>query len=111
MLMETDTVDGVMVVKVTSDSVDASNAKNFKSEFAAVVGDEKHVVVDLAQVEFLDSSGLGALLSCLRNLKADGGDLVLCGLTAPVQSLFELVRMNRIFAIYGDRDEAVRSRA
>jgi anti-sigma B factor antagonist len=49
------------------------------------------------------------MLSCLRQLSAKSGDLKLCGMSKQVQGLFELVRMHRIFDIFGTREEAVRA--
>ena len=66
------------------------------------------VIFDLAELRFVDSSGLGAFLSSLRQLNATGGDLKLCGMTKPVRALFELVRMHKIFDICGTKDEAIR---
>ena len=65
------------------------------------------MVLDLSRLRFVDSSGMGAMLSCLRQLSAKGGDLKLCGMSKQVRGLFELVRMHRIFEIYGTREEAV----
>ena len=67
------------------------------------------MVFDLSKLRFVDSSGLGAFLSCLRKLNAKGGDLKLCGMSKQVRAVFELVRMHRIFDIYGTREEAVRA--
>jgi len=67
------------------------------------------VVFDLRELRFVDSSGLGAILSCLRQLNAKGGDLKLCEMTKPVRALFELVRMHKIFDIYVTRGEALRA--
>ena len=61
----------------------------------------------LSHLRFVDSSGLGAMLSCLRQLNATGGDLKLCGMSKAVRSVFELVRMHRIFDIYDTREQAV----
>jgi anti-sigma B factor antagonist len=66
------------------------------------------VVIDLSRVEFVDSSGCGALLSCLRQLGDRGGDLKLCGVQKNVERLFELVRMNRIIDIYPSKEEALK---
>jgi anti-sigma B factor antagonist len=55
----------------------------------------------------VDSSGLGAFISCLRKLNGKGGDLKLCGMSKQVRAVFELVRMHRIFEIFGTTDEAV----
>ena len=67
------------------------------------------IVFDLSRLAFVDSSGLGAFLSCLRHVHAKGGDLKLCSLLPPVRTLFELVRMHKIFDIFNNRDEALRA--
>ena len=59
------------------------------------------------QVNFLDSSGCGTILSCLRQLKTAGGDLKMFGLQQPVRTLFELIRLHRIIDIFNTRDEAI----
>jgi len=99
--------DGVAVAAVPVDELDASNAGAFKRDIAPVLQTNAKLVLDLGRLRFVDSSGLGAMLSCLRQLSAKNGDLKLCGMSKQVRALFELVRMHRIFDIYGSRDEAV----
>jgi anti-sigma B factor antagonist len=65
------------------------------------------IVLDLNGVRFIDSSGLGSFLSCLRKLSAKGGDLKLCRVSKQVRTVIELVRMNRMFDILNTREEAV----
>jgi anti-sigma B factor antagonist len=65
------------------------------------------VVIDMSHLQFVDSSGLGSLLSCLRQLSASNGELKLCGMAQTVRSLFELVRMDRIFDIRGTKGDAI----
>lgn len=100
-------VDGVAVAAVPVDELDASNSGEFKRDIAPVLAANSKLVLDLGQLRFVDSSGLGAMLSCLRQLSAKNGDLKLCGMSKQVRALFELVRMHRIFDIYGTREEAV----
>jgi len=109
MELMTERIGDVIVVALPGDMLDASNAKEFKRDIAPVLEPQAKVVFDLAELRFVDSSGLGAFLSCLRQLNATGGDLKLCGMTKPVRTLFELVRMHKIFDIVGTRDEALRS--
>ena len=71
--------------------------------------EDAKVVFDMSTLRFVDSSGLGALLSCLRQLNSVGGDMNLCGMSKQVRALFELVRMHRIFDIFNTPEEAVRS--
>lgn len=102
-----DKLDDVAVAAVPVDELDASNAGEFKRDIAPILQANSKVVLDLSRLSFVDSSGLGAMLSCLRQLGAKGGDLKLCGMSKQVRGLFELVRMHRIFEIYGTREEAV----
>jgi anti-sigma B factor antagonist len=97
----------VVVLAVPGPSLDASNTKNFKSEMAPVVNAENRLVFDMRGVQFVDSSGLGAILSCLRQLNAKGGDIKVFGLSKGVRALFELVRMHKVVEIHNTKEEAL----
>jgi anti-sigma B factor antagonist len=100
-------LDGVAVAAMPVDELDASNAPEFKRDIAPVLQANTKLVLDLSRLRFVDSSGLGAMLSCLRQLSAKNGDLKLCGMSKQVRAAFELVRMHRIFDISGTKEEAV----
>jgi anti-sigma B factor antagonist len=99
----------VAIVVLSGPNLDAGNEKDFKRDVRPVLESNAKVVFDMGRLRFVDSSGLGAILSCLRQVRAAGGDLKLCEMTKAVRTLFELVRMHRIFDIYNTRDEAVRT--
>ena len=109
MELTTEQVADVTIVVLPGEQLDAGNAKEFKRDIAAVLEPCCKVVFDLRQLRFVDSSGLGAILSCLRQLNAKGGELKLCEMTKPVRALFELVRMHKIFDIYGTKAEALQA--
>jgi anti-sigma B factor antagonist len=97
----------VMIVVLVGAQLDAGTAAEFKCDITPVLDVHSQVVFDLSQLEFVDSSGLGAFLSCLRHVQAKGGDLKLCGLSQQVRMLFELVRMHRIFHIFDTCEAAI----
>lgn len=99
----------VAVLVMPSSSLDASNADEFKRDVTPVMSANPRLVFDMSSLQFVDSSGLGAILACLRQQNSTGGDLKLCGIRKPVRALFELVRMHRVFDIYNTREEAVGS--
>ncbi len=68
-----------------------------------------YIVVNLAGVNFIDSSALAALAGGMKRCRQHDGDLRLCALQQPVQVIFELTRMNRAFAIFASEAEAVAS--
>jgi anti-sigma B factor antagonist len=102
-------IEDVTVVELKTDVLDANNAKEFKAGISPILEKNQKVVFDMSQVGFLDSSGCGTILSCLRQLNSAGGDLKMYGLQNPVRSLFELIRMHRIVEIFNAKDEAVKS--
>ncbi|MBN1592860.1 MAG: STAS domain-containing protein [Candidatus Coatesbacteria bacterium] len=102
-------VGGVAVVKVPGHSLEASNVDEFKQDMIPVLDKYSSVVLDVQGLEFVDSSGLGAFLSCLRHLNSSGGDMKITGMQKPVRALFELVRMHRICDVFDNVDEAIRA--
>lgn len=98
--------EGVVIVTAQYESLDAGTVANFKSDVEAIIEDGAKVVLDLSQVEFVDSAGLGGIVWFLKQLASQGGDLKVCGVCSSVRALFELIRMHRLLAIYNDRDEA-----
>jgi anti-sigma B factor antagonist len=97
----------VAVVTLIVEELDASNTAEFKQQIAPILAAHRKVVIDLRQVRFIDSSGLGAMLSCLRQLTQKGGDLELCGLSKSVRAAFELVRLHRVLRIHDTQTEAL----
>ena len=104
-----DKMGDVAVATIPVDELDASNAADLKRDIAPILEGNTRLVIDLTPLHFVDSSGLGAMLSCLRQLSAKGGDLKLCCMSKQVRAAFELVRLHRIFDIFGTREEAVRA--
>jgi anti-sigma B factor antagonist len=103
--------NGVLVLELREDNLDASNVRAFKDAASSLMKMHDKVVLDMSDVKFVDSSGLGALLSCLRQMNGRQGDFRLCNLTTSVRALFELMRMHRVFNIQPSRAEAVQSYA
>jgi anti-sigma B factor antagonist len=73
MEMTIEKVGEVAVVELRGEQLDASNVAHFKRDIAPVLEGNSRVVLDLSQLRFVDSSGLGAILSCLRRLNGAGG--------------------------------------
>lgn len=109
MKLANETIGGVEVIEIPVKALDADTAKDFRQEIGGLTQKGGRFVFDLSQVEFVDSSGLGAILSCLRQLNTKGGDLKLCNMAAPVRAMFELVRMHRVIEIHDSRKSAVES--
>ncbi|HEU4414381.1 MAG TPA: STAS domain-containing protein [Candidatus Angelobacter sp.] len=98
------------VVQVLEQRLGADKAVAFKDAVGRVLNNgNPQLYLDLSQVEFIDSSGLGAILSLLKRMEK-GRELIICGLTEPVASMFKLTRMDRVFTIYKNVEQAVSAR-
>lgn len=71
--------------------------------------EKKQVVIDLSGISFINSSGLGALVSASLSFRRDGGRIVLSGIQGMVSRVFELTRMNRAFEVYSTVQDAMKS--
>ena len=92
--------------------LDAATARAFRDEFLARVPADARAILDLGGIEFVDSSGCGAILACGRHLSPGGngpGSLAICGARPPVRSLFSLVRIHKVLDLFNTRDEALRA--
>jgi anti-sigma B factor antagonist len=67
----------------------------------------RRLVVDLAEVPYMDSSGVATLVESLQTLRKGGGKMVLCALQPKVRSIFEIARLDMVFTIVEDRAAAV----
>jgi anti-sigma B factor antagonist len=106
-MLSTDLRNNILVVRVEEKRIDASKAPTFKDEMARCIeAGQNQLVLDLSQVDFIDSSGLGALVSCLKRL-GPRGSLAVAGATGAVSRLFTLTRMDRVFALHPNVDKAV----
>ena len=109
MQLLTETFGDVAAVAVHTEQLDASNADDFVHEMEPTLKDHAKVVLDLGRVNFVDSRGCGAILSCLRRVTEKGGDLRLCRVTRPVRIVFDLIRLHRICTITDTKEQAVES--
>jgi anti-sigma B factor antagonist len=97
----------VLVIKVHAKRLDTSLAPEFKAKFVHLVQSrQERIVMDMAALEFIDSSGLGALIAGLKAL-GGRGEIGLCGITPRLRSLLQLTHVDRLFRIFDSVEEAV----
>ncbi|MCB2136529.1 MAG: STAS domain-containing protein [Rhodobacteraceae bacterium] len=94
--------DGAIVVQVNEPRIDAAVAIQFKDRLRALTGAPgQRVILDLSKVDFVDSSGLGAIVAAMKFL-APERKLELAALSPNVWKVFRLTRMDSVFPIHAD---------
>ncbi len=107
MQMKSHEKDNVLIVTVLDARIDAAVAVRFKNRMMELSNTpSERVVLDLSNVEFLDSSGLGAVVGSMKQL-GRARKLDLAGLTPTVEKVFRITRMDRVFRIFPDADAAI----
>jgi anti-sigma B factor antagonist len=103
---------GATIVRPTTDRLDIEVAAEFRGMLLSLIDQgHRHLIVDLKDVTFIDSSGLGALVSALKTLKrgSEAGDVRLARVQPPVISLLEIIRLNRVFTSFPNVEQAIQS--
>ncbi|HCU23425.1 MAG TPA: anti-anti-sigma factor [Deltaproteobacteria bacterium] len=89
--------------------IDAEHSAQLKSTIAkARENFAKHFVFDLRKVSFIDSTGLGVLISLMRHLNESSGRLRLAALQDEVRSIFEITRLYKVFELSASVEEALK---
>jgi anti-sigma B factor antagonist len=106
MQFEESTLKSALVVRVHENRIVADVTPQFKEGLVAyIMSGNKKIVLDLSEVTFIDSSGLGALIGSLKAVGTDG-ELVLCGARDAVVNMLKLTRMDKVFHIFDTVEEA-----
>jgi anti-sigma B factor antagonist len=87
--------------------VEGAETRQLAEQVGGLLPHEPFIVLDLGEVDFLDSSGLGLLVRLLSRTRAAHGDLKLCGVPARVAEILRLTRLHSMFGSYASEAEAV----
>ena len=105
--MQVENRSGIKILIPELKQIDVNNSPSFSGELEKQLVGEERVILDLSYVQFMDSTGLGCIISALRKMNESKGHLVLCQASHAVALLFEMVRLSQIAQICKDRDEAL----
>ncbi len=98
--------ENIGIVKIIG-RLDASNAKQLKTSFLEFLNETRYIIFDFSELNFLDSTGLGAIVACLKSATEINGDIYIANLQTKARIVFEITRAHKLFDIYDDLDTAI----
>jgi len=99
------TENGVCIVQITG-TLDGKTVEEFKERFEDEIGEANQCIFDMSELAFLDSAGLGGLLSCLKKMIQRDGDLRIASLGQKARLVFDITRAHKVFEIFDTTEQA-----
>jgi len=100
---------GVSVVACQGMIVFGTEATALREKVKELAAENAHIVLDLAQVSYVDSGGLGAIIGIFTSVRNAGGDMKLCCLNERVHHVFAITKLLNVIEIHNSVEEAVRA--
>ena len=101
--------NGVSIMKLKG-RLDLASGAGLKDEVKALMDKEMNLIhLNLSEVDFINSSGLGVLVSIMKEVRVQKGRLTLSDLASYVQEIFEITQLSHIFEIFPTEEEAINS--
>ncbi|MCY3918258.1 MAG: STAS domain-containing protein [Chloroflexi bacterium] len=99
---------GEVLVALTEDRVDGSNAREFQEAVqAAIAGEDAPVVLDMERLVYISSAGLRVILMIARALQGESRNFAVCSLVGPVREVFEISGFDKIIQTHDTQEKAV----
>ena len=110
MKFKTSEVYNAVVVSFKGKLRGGPDAQIFQDQISNYLSEgKKNIIVEMSDVKFVDSSGIGNIVRAFSTVKETGGRLVLAGLTDKIQGVLSITKLNSIFDQYTSVDEASKS--
>jgi anti-sigma B factor antagonist len=110
MIIEETHSGGVVLLRLKGDFISEPDQMAFQQKVRNLVREgNTRLVVDLRDVHYINSCGIGSLVGALTTLRRGGGDIYLAGTTREVRSVFETAQLQLIFHFHSTVDDAVRA--
>lgn len=100
-------VNNAVIALVLGERIDAKVSDVFRRKIFSLIENGNHnIILNISNVKFVDSSGLGAMVACLKQVK-EKGQIVICSINSSVEKVFKLSRVNKVFRLFLTEEDAV----
>jgi len=95
------------MILVPIGEIDLSRAPSLRHHLSTALDERPdRLIIDLSEVPYMDSSGVATFVEAMQLARKNGAKLILCGLQDRVRSIFEIARLDTVFTILNDTEEA-----
>ncbi|WP_059103576.1 anti-sigma F factor antagonist [Shouchella shacheensis] len=98
LIIDLEQKNDVLLVRLEGE-LDHHAAKKLRADIEERLDETKHIVLNLAELTFMDSSGLGVILGRYKQVRAQGGEMVVCAISPAVKRLFEMSGLFKIIRL------------
>lgn len=107
MPVKIETKSGLVVSHIDGE-IDINSSPDIKKAFDKLIAQKTpKIVINLARVTYVDSSGLATLVEILKNMRSYGGRMRLANMSSKIKSLFEITKLEKLFEIMPDEAQAI----
>ena len=102
-------IDNFLVIELESAKIEATNSNSIKESINEIKSlEDKNVILNLSNIEFMDSSGIAVVISLYKKLATNSKELRICSLNDFLKELFDITKLNQIMKIYSSLDDALK---
>ena len=107
-LLEIVCEENLAILKIDGEII-FDNSNSFKEESKKRISEKNcdHLIIDLSKVPYIDSSGIGFILSLFKFMRTQGGKLVIANANQKIKKVFEITKMTQVFQMYDNIEEAI----
>ncbi|HKD03490.1 MAG TPA: STAS domain-containing protein [Terriglobales bacterium] len=107
--LNTRTLDGILIVDCHGRIVFGEESAMLRDTMRKLIAENKRIVLNLGGVNYIDSGGLGTLVSLYTTARTSGGAIKLANLTQRVGDLLQVTKLVTVFEVYGSEEQAIES--
>ena len=107
MTIQVENQDPIAIITFNQPTIEADNVPDLWADIEKVLDGTSSLIIDLSQVDFIDSTGCGIFPNCIKQLGKKDGELKICGLSGKLAALFRLMAFDKLMDIKDTRDDAL----
>lgn len=107
MKLTSSVVDKILIIKIEEEYLDIKNAVEFKNQVNELINKKtEKILFNFSKINFIDSTGLGSIVTIIKILGSKGS-IAICNISDTVKEIFWMTRMDKVFLLYNNEEEAL----